>query len=145
MTPVISEWNTGAPGTSSWTRASAATISASPSASVPAIVAGAVDPVVAMDMNPTGTPARARTSAPSMPSASWASGAIVQISADSIGRSRIVASSPATTRAISTAQRAIGAPITVSVWTCLTVFAYEARSSCSGAVARWSPALSIGQ
>jgi trimethylamine:corrinoid methyltransferase-like protein len=47
--------------------------------------------------------ASASTSAPSIPSSSCASGAIAQMSAESGGRDRIVASSPASTPAISTA------------------------------------------
>ncbi len=76
-------------------------------------------------MIPTGTPASAKTSAASMPSSSWASGEIAQISEDSGGRCRRTASEPASTRAISTAWRAIRAPMTVSVWTCLTVLGYD--------------------
>ncbi len=143
--PVIREWKTGAPGWTSWSRTRAATISASPATTVPGIVAGPVDPAAAIDMKPTGIPASARTRAPSIPSSSWASGAIVQMRAESGGRARSVASSPARTRAISTAERAGRAPMTVSVWTCLTVLAYDASSSWSGAVRGWSWALSMGQ
>ena len=81
----------------------AATISASAATTVPAMVAGAVEPVLAMDMKPTGRPAPAKTNAASMPPSSWAKGAMVQTSDERGGRSRIVASSPAMTWAISTA------------------------------------------
>ncbi len=80
-----------------------------------------------------------------MPSASRASGEITHTSEDSGGRVRITSSEPAITRAISTAWRAWAAPMTVSVWTCFTVFRYDASSSCSGAVAGWSDADTIGQ
>lgn len=73
------------------------------SAKVPAIVAGEVEPVLGIAMIPTGNPALANARAASIPSMSCARGAIVQISRESGGRWRIVATSPATTAAISTA------------------------------------------
>ena len=96
-------------------------------------------------MIPTGTPAAANTSAASSASASWASGEMAQISEDSGGRARTASSDPPITRAISTACRAITGSTTVSLWTCFTVFEYDASSSWTGAVAGWSPALTIGQ
>ncbi len=119
--------------------------SASPWTRVPAIVAGPVVPALAMDMIPTGMPASANTSAASIPSSSWARGEMAQMSDESGGRDRRTASDPATTRAISTAARAIDAPTTVSVWTCLTVPENEASSSWTGAVAGWSEADTMGQ
>ena len=113
----------------------AATISASPTTMVPAMVAGDVEPAVAIDMNPTGSPASAKTSADSMPCESCASGAMVHTSNDTGGRLRIVSLSPAMTWAISIAYRPVAWPITVSVWTCFTVLRSEASSSCKGAVA----------
>ena len=103
MTPGIIEWKTGAPGWTSWTSTSAAMISASPCARLPAIAAGPVVPQFAIDMIPTGTPAVANTSAASSASASWASGEMAQISDDSGGRARMASSDPPITRAISTA------------------------------------------
>ena len=73
----------GAPGWASWTKTMAATISASAMAIVPAMVAGAVEPVLAIDIKPTGSLCSAKCSADSMPPASCASGAMVQTSSGS--------------------------------------------------------------
>ena len=63
----------------------------------------AVEPVVAIDIKPTGIPASAKTNAASNPPASCVSGAMVQINEERGGRRRSVVSSPAMTLAISTA------------------------------------------
>ena len=65
-------------------------ISASPIASAPAKVAGAVVPMVGMAKNPTGTPASARIMAPSMPSLSWINGAMVKLQAKKVTACAVV-------------------------------------------------------
>jgi hypothetical protein len=71
-------WKTGAPG-AHLEQVRAATISASPWTIVPAIEARPVEPARHRH-EPTGSPASAKTSADSRPSASCASGAMQQTS-----------------------------------------------------------------
>jgi hypothetical protein len=78
-------------------------ISASARARAPGSEAGAVVPIVGIARNPTGIPASARTSAPSMPSLSWVRGAIVHTTREKGGRRRISSRLPAITVAISRA------------------------------------------
>jgi hypothetical protein len=94
--------------------------SASPTTNAPAEVDGAVVPSVGIDRKPTGIPASAMTSADSRPAWSCANGAMEQIRFEKAGRVRRASRDPATTVAISTANRAASSPMTMP-WKCLTV------------------------
>ena len=94
-----------------------------PTTSEPAIVIGVVEPPIGMVTKPTGTPAAAKTSAASRVPSSLPSGVTVPSKAEMGGCSRASLSPPATTRAISTAARAWTGSTTVTVCTCLPVFA----------------------
>ena len=94
--------------------------SASPTTNAPAEVDGAVVPSVGIDRKPTGIPASAMTSADSRPAWSCASGAMEQTRFEKTGRARRASRDPATTVAISTANRAASSPMTMP-WKCLTV------------------------
>ena len=106
-------------------------------------MAGAVVPSVGMVTKHTGTPASAKTRAASMPSVSCSKGEMVPMRSLRTGRRRSSAALPAMTVAISTAQRAWRAPMTMPC-RCLTVLAKPTSSSCSWAVWAQSAAETVG-
>ncbi len=119
----MKQMNTGAPGTTAWIAHTELSASAMPTTSEPAMVMGVVEPPIGMVTKPIGMPAAANTSPASRVPSSLPRGVTVPSRALIGGSARSFSSEPLTARAIRTATWASSGSTTVTVCTCLPVFA----------------------